>query len=175
MSKYFNKYIFHMFLVVNFSCSIQTYIAISNDTEELVEIHFYLKDPIDALKFERIMRNKENILESNDKFLNEFSDFLSKWKTINSKDILNYNNFIQVNPIKEGYVFYDPIENKIILNIETYTAVIIYTGYNFRNPLNEYIRKIKVQTGRGTMIFQDEYVRFPFYYKSKCDCHIWYL
>ncbi|XDD52990.1 hypothetical protein AB3N62_10900 [Leptospira sp. WS4.C2] len=156
------------------SCSIPTFVAISNYTDEKIEIHFYLKNNFN----EFFLNEKDSTVdmefqteEEYEKF--KIKDFIKKWKSVPARNILKKHYSDNSKLLTEDEIKYDFKNNKIVLIVEAYTAIILYEGHNYMHPLPEYISKITFEHKKGSMHFEKGYIDFPFSFEENCRCLIW--
>ncbi len=168
------NYILLIFSIIHFSCSIPTFIAISNYSNEKIEINFYLKNKLN----ENFLNDKASNIESDFKSEEDYNLFKIKiffqnWRSLPARKILKIDNSINRKPLSEEELKYDTKNNRITLVVDSYTAIILFEGYNFENPISEYVSKITFEHKKGSMSLEKNYINFPFNYEDDCKCLIW--
>ncbi|TGK81999.1 hypothetical protein EHQ24_12050 [Leptospira noumeaensis] len=123
--------------------------------------------------FKKVFIQEDSEIGSDDVSMNYLISFLKKWKSIPSRNIQNYSQKMKAKPLSEEDFIFDHENNKLTLTIDTYTAVLIYEGHNFENPISGYISRISFEDKNGSMTFSNNYINFPFSYESDCKCTIW--
>ncbi|XDD46435.1 hypothetical protein AB3N60_17285 [Leptospira sp. WS39.C2] len=112
-------------------------------------------------------------IESEEISMNDLVRFIKNWKQVPSYKIMKYNHSMKAESISEESLQFDSQNNKLTLIINEYTAIVLYEGHNFANPITNYISKISFENQTGSMDFTNQYIKFPFAFESECKCTIW--
>ncbi|MCG6142728.1 hypothetical protein [Leptospira mtsangambouensis] len=170
----FRNFLLLLFATAHLSCSIPTFIAISNYSDEKIEIIFYLKKKLNEDFFTDKVLSEESELKSEEEYnLFKIKKFFQNWKSIPARNILNEKYSVNSKTLTKEEIKYDLKNNKTILIVDPYTAIVLFEGHNFENPISDYISKINFEHKKGSMSFEKEYITFPFSYEDKCKCLIW--
>ncbi|EOQ94789.1 hypothetical protein LEP1GSC195_1380 [Leptospira wolbachii serovar Codice str. CDC] len=156
-----------------FSCSIPTFVVISNYSGEKIEIHFYLKKNLNKNFLSENDSTKDIDFQTEEDEKYKIKNFIKKWKSVPARNVLKKNYSGNSKFLTENEIRYDFKNNKIVLIVEEYTAIILFEGHNYMHPLPEYISKISFEHKKGSMSFEKDYINFPFSYEENCSCLIW--
>ncbi|TGM87976.1 hypothetical protein [Leptospira bouyouniensis] len=170
----FRNFLSLLLTIPSLSCSIPTFIAISNYSDEKIEIHFYLKsNPDEYFLNDKILSDDLEFQTEEEYKKFKIKNFFKEWKNVPARNILKKNYSDNSKPLTEDEIKYDFKNNRIVLIVDEYTAIILFEGYNFMHPLSEYISKISFEHKKGSMSFEKDYINFPFSYEENCKCLIW--